>query len=125
VSTLNNTTEAPGRGPRGAPELAMPEYKAGKRLVAPTHPGSVVASTLADLRVSARKAATMIGVNTMTLTNVMNGHSAVSPDMALRLGKLFGNGPEIWLAMQAQYDLWVASQRLAPAIAAIETLEAS
>jgi len=102
----------------------MAEYKAGKRLVAPTHPGAVVASTLDQLRVSARKAATMIGVNPMTLTNVMNGHSAVTPDMALRLGKLFGNGPEIWLAMQAQHDLWEARQRLAGAIAAIETLEA-
>jgi addiction module HigA family antidote len=54
----------------------------------------------------------------------MNGKAAVTTDLALRIGKLFGNGAELWLAMQNNYDLWHARRRLADALKKIETVPA-
>ena len=52
----------------------------------------------------------------------MSGATAISPDLAVRLGKLCGNGPELWLNMQARYDAWEARQRLGKKLAKIPTL---
>jgi antitoxin HigA-1 len=52
----------------------------------------------------------------------MAGVTAVSPDMAVRLGKLCGNGPDLWLTLQARYDAWEATKRLAKEIDKIPTL---
>jgi antitoxin HigA-1 len=52
----------------------------------------------------------------------MSGQSALTPEMAVRLGKLCGNGPELWLTMQARYDVWQASHRLAAELKRIPTL---
>jgi addiction module HigA family antidote len=52
----------------------------------------------------------------------MAGETAVSPDMAVRLGKLCGNGPGLWLRIQAAYDGWEASKRLKREIAKIPVL---
>lgn len=49
----------------------------------------------------------------------MAGDTAVTPDMAVRLGKLCGNGPGLWLRLQANYDAWKASKRLKHEIAKI------
>ncbi|MGD9500457.1 MAG: HigA family addiction module antitoxin, partial [Halothiobacillus sp.] len=45
-----------------------------------------------------------------TVTRIINGHSAISPEMALRLAKALGRSAESWLAMQHNYDLWQAKQ---------------
>ncbi len=45
------------------------------------------------------------------LSELLNGHSGISPDMAIRLSKAFGGSPESWLAQQMEYDLWRALQR--------------
>jgi len=52
----------------------------------------------------------------------MIGETAVTPDMAVRLGKLCGNGPDLWLTMQARHDAWEASHRLAAEVKKIPTL---
>ena len=66
----------------------------------------------------------MLGVTRQALNNVVNGKSGISPEMAMRLGKFCGNGPDLWLNMQAAYDLRYARQKLAADLARIPTMEA-
>ncbi|HUY18241.1 MAG TPA: HigA family addiction module antitoxin [Candidatus Binataceae bacterium] len=90
----------------------------------PTHPGAFFAEdVLPELgRRTIGEIATLLGVSRQTLHRVMAGETAVSPDMAVRLGKLCGNGPELWLNMQARYDAWQAKRRLGKQIEKIPTL---
>lgn len=66
--------------------------------------------------------ARLLGVSRATLYRVMAGQSAVTPDIAVRLGKLCGNGPELWLNMQVRFDAWEASHRLAEDLKKVPTL---
>ena len=75
----------------------------------PSHPGLIIRDdVLPDLQLSVNQAAEQLGVSRVTLSRVINGRSAITAEMALRVGKWVGNGPEIWLRMQGQYDLWQA-----------------
>jgi antitoxin HigA-1 len=75
------------------------------RMHNPPHPGEVIREYLGDVSVSA--AADHLGIGRVTLSRVLNGKSAVSPEMAIRLAGAFGtSSPEVWLGLQAQYDLW-------------------
>jgi addiction module HigA family antidote len=91
----------------------MAEYKAGPRRRRPTHPGAVVKGELDALALTPYAAAKAIGVTRQTLHNLMDETAAVSPAMALRLGKFFGNGAELWMKMQADVDLWDTRQKIA------------
>jgi addiction module HigA family antidote len=76
----------------------------------PPHPGEVIREYLGDITVSA--AAQHLGVGRVTLSRVLNGKAAVSPEMAVRLAGAFGtSSPEVWLRMQAKYDLWHVQRR--------------
>jgi len=92
----------------------------------PTHPGVLFAEdVLPHLgRRTIGEIATLLGVSRQTLHRVMAGQSAISADMAVRLGKLCGNGPELWLNLQARYDAWEATRRLARELKKIPTLKA-
>jgi addiction module HigA family antidote len=57
----------------------------------------------------------------MTLHRLLRGAQAITPEMALRLGKLCGNGPELWLRMQMARDLWRAERTLHAALPGIRT----
>ena len=72
----------------------------------PTHPGFVVRMELEELGMSVREAADRLDVARPTLSNLVNQNKSVSPEMALRLGRFFGNGTEVWLNMQTRYDRW-------------------
>ena len=77
----------------------------------PSHPGALVKhDCLEPLALSVTRAAAILGVTRPTLSRVINGHSAVSPEMAIRLSKAFGSRPEAWLRMQLAYDLARAQQ---------------
>jgi addiction module HigA family antidote len=65
-------------------------------------------------------AAAALGVTRQTLHRILAGTSAVTPEMALRLGKFCGNGPDLWLRMQEAHDLWHAERRIADELAAIK-----
>jgi addiction module HigA family antidote len=91
---------------------ATKEMPAGERKVAPMHPGVVLGGLLEEEYISLRAAATALGVSHNSLANVIAGRSAVTPEMALRLGVYCGNGPELWLNMQQAYDLWHAARAL-------------
>ena len=79
----------------------------------PPHPGKFIAEVyLGPNDISGRELAVSLGVSASTLHRVLNGMSAVSPVMALRLSKALGRSPESWLAMQYNYDLWQARQHV-------------
>ncbi len=90
---------------------------------APVHPGEILRDeVLPALGMSVSAAASHLGVTRQALHRVLAGTAAVSPEMALRIGKFCGNDPEIWLRMQAACDLWHASRRCTAEIARIPTM---
>jgi addiction module HigA family antidote len=87
----------------------------------PIHPGEILREDVFPaLNMSVAAAAQHLGVTRQALHRVLNGTAAISPEMALRIGKFCGNGPEFWLRLQGAYDLWHAHKRLAAEIATIE-----
>lgn len=78
------------------------------RMFNPPHPGLVVREYLGGVPVST--AAEHLGVTRVTLSRLLNGKAGISADMALRLSDALGTTPELWMGMQAQYDLWTASR---------------
>ncbi len=76
------------------------------RMKNPPHPGRLVKhECLEPLGLSITKAAEILGVTRLTLSNLVNGKNGVSPEMAIRLSKAFGSSPEVWLGMQMDFDL--------------------
>lgn len=77
----------------------------------PTHPGALLREdVLPSLALTQAEFAKRLGVSRLTVSEVLHEKRAVSPDMAMRLGRLLGNGPEIWLRMQQTLDLWDLAQ---------------
>ncbi len=92
----------------------------------PTHPGAVLREdVLPALRLSVSAAATALGVSRQMLHRVVSERAALTPEMAVRVGKLCGNGPRVWLGMQQAHDLWQAERALAEAVARIPTMAAA
>lgn len=78
----------------------------------PAHPGEVVRELcLEPLGLSVTAAANALGVTRKALSDLLNGHAGVSPDMAIRLEKVFGSTADTWLQMQLRRNLWEARQR--------------
>lgn len=78
----------------------------------PKHPGaSIRADCLEPLGLTVTAAAEVLGVSRQALNNIINGHAAVSPEMAIRLAKAFGGGAENWLRLQSVYDLARAARQ--------------
>ena len=78
----------------------------------PPHPGEIIREQCIEpLGLTITAAAKGLGVTREALSELVNGHSGVSPEMAIRLSKAFGGNPETWLRLQLQYDLWHAEQR--------------
>ena len=78
----------------------------------PPHPGRLVRNAcLAPLGLTVTAAADALGVARPTLSNVVNGRAAISPEMAIRLEKAFGSTADAWLEMQVAYDLAEARKR--------------
>ncbi|MDQ2186085.1 HigA family addiction module antitoxin [Alcaligenaceae bacterium A4P071] len=87
------------------------------RMHHPPHPGTVLAEWidgLDDMNIS--RFAQHIHVTRATLSRILHGHAAITPELALRLESALGASSEMWLGLQAAYDLWTASQRPRPAI---------
>ncbi len=78
----------------------------------PPHPGSAIKyDCLEPLGLTVTAGARVLGVARPTLSNVINGKAAISPEMAIRLEKAFGSTADAWLRMQAAYDLAQARKR--------------
>jgi addiction module HigA family antidote len=82
------------------------------RMHNPPHPGELVREEcLEPLGLTVTAAASAWGVTRKALSELISGHSGISPEMAIRLAKAFGGAAETWLGMQMEYDLWHASRR--------------
>lgn len=81
-------------------------YDRGEMRRPPTHPGYVVRMELEEIGMSITEAAERLGVARPTLSQLVNENKSVSAPMALKLGRFFGNGTELWLNMQTRYDHW-------------------
>jgi antitoxin HigA-1 len=72
----------------------------------PPHPGGfILRECIEPLGLSITQAAEALGVSRKTLSELVNEKCGISPEMAVRLSKVFGSTPETWLMQQAQYDL--------------------
>ena len=98
--------------------------KLPKRGLPPMHPGELLREEiLPALDRPKTEIAKLLGVSRQTLYDILDERQPVTPIMALRLGKLCGNGPDLWLNLQKRYDLQRAAQELGEKIKAIPTLE--
>jgi addiction module HigA family antidote len=81
------------------------------RMHNPPHPGEIIRELCVEpLDLTVTEAAGALGVTRKTLSTLLNGRAGISPEMALRLSKVFGRTPEGWLRLQLQFDLWKAEQ---------------
>src|ERR1700675_3588924 len=95
-----------------------------KRGLPPMHPGELLREGfLPALDRSKTEIARLLGVSRQTLYDILEERQPVTPVMALRLGKLCGNGPDLWYNLQKRYDLHRARQEMGEKIKAIPTLE--
>lgn len=78
----------------------------------PPHPGEILHGLwLEPMGISISAAARSLGISRKTLSLIVNGHGAVTPEMAMRLSLALGTSAESWLAHQAAYDLWRLSRQ--------------
>lgn len=89
----------------------------------PTHPGEMLREDfLVDYGLTVAGLAEALGVSRQSVNELLRERRALSPEMALRLAKLFGNSPEFWLNAQRAVDLWDAAQAIQDEVAGIKTL---
>lgn len=91
----------------------------------PTHPGEILREDVIPATGRSKtELAGLLGLSRQALYEILGERQGVTPSVAARLGRLFGNGPELWLRLQQDYDLWHVQRDLAAELAAIPTLKA-
>ena len=89
----------------------------------PTHPGEMLREDfMPDYDLTVAGLAEAAGVSRRSVNELLRGRRAISPEMALRLGRLFGNSPEFWLDAQRAVDLWDAARSIKGDVARITPL---
>jgi addiction module HigA family antidote len=97
-----------------------------KREIPPTHPGEMLKEDfMPDFDLNATSMASALGVSRQTINEILRERRAITPAMALRLSRLFGNSPEFWLNAQHARDLWDSEQRFQKELAQIQPLNAA
>ena len=89
--------------------------------VCPSHPGALLDDVLPDTGKTKTEIARLLGISRQHLYDIMAERKPVSPEVAVRLGTLFGDGPGVWVRMQAAHDTWHAERRVD--VSAIPTLD--
>jgi len=82
----------------------------GGREIRPVHPGEVIADVLEDLEMTQTAFSKVLGVSRRTVNEIIQGRRPITVDTAIRIGKAFGNGPQLWLNLQQKVDVWDAVQ---------------
>lgn len=101
--------------------MTLPNTTGMKRR--PTHPGEMLREDfLPDFNLTVSTLAEAVGVSRQSINELLRGRRAVSPEMALRLARLFGNSPEFWLNAQRAVDLWDAAQAIQEEMVRIKPL---
>ena len=96
----------------------------GQRKIRPTHPGEMLREDfLPDYALTISGLADALGVSRQTINELLRKRRAVSPEMALRLSRLFGNSAEFWLNAQRAVDLWDAAQAIRTQVQRIKPLK--
>ena len=97
-----------------------------RRKIPPTHPGEILREDfLPDYSLMVASLADALGVSRQTINELLRERRAISPLMALRLSRLFGNSPEFWLNSQRERDLWESEQRYKKELSRIRPLDAA
>ena len=90
----------------------------------PTHPGEILREEfMAEMGISVAQLAEMLGVSRQTVNELVHERRGLSPDMALRLGKLFDMSPQSWMNLQRNNDLWESFGLCRESIEEIKPLE--
>ena len=96
-----------------------------KRKMPPTHPGEILKEDfISDYSLNATSLAMAVGVSRQTINEILRERRSITPEMALRFSRLFGNSPEFWLNAQHARDLWDSGQRILGELDQIESLDA-
>jgi addiction module HigA family antidote len=104
-------------------EKSMGIPRSGHMSRRPTHPGEMLREDfLPDYGLTVTGLADAIGVSRQSVNELLRARRAVSPEMAVRLSRLFGNSPEFWLDAQRSLDLWEASRTLDKEVRRIKPL---
>ena len=94
------------------------------REVRPIHPGEILREDfLLEYGLSVSALADAAGVSRQSINELLRERRALTPEMALRLGKLFATSPEFWLTLQRNVDLWDAARGLKSEIAHLRPLQ--
>jgi antitoxin HigA-1 len=97
-----------------------------RRAIRPTHPGEMLREDfMADYHLTVASLASALGASRQTINELLRERRAVTPAMALKLARLFGNTPEFWLNAQRAIDLWDAQEHHAKEIERIKPLDAA
>ena len=92
----------------------------------PTHPGEMLREDfMPDYGLTVATLAESVGVSRQSINELLRERRALSPEMAIRLGRLFGNSPEFWLSAQRAVDLWDAAQAVKSEVSRIKPLTAA
>lgn len=92
----------------------------------PSHPGEMLREDfMSDYELSVSALAKALGVSRQSINELIRERRAISPQMAIRLGRLFGNSAEFWLNAQRAVDLWEANQKLKSELPRIRPLNAA
>lgn len=89
----------------------------------PVHPGALLADIIPATGKTKVEIAALMGISRQQLYDILRERKPVSPQIAARLGKLFGDGAAVWLRMQAAHDAWHAEREID--VSAIPTLRAA
>ena len=91
----------------------------------PTHPGELLGDVILATGKTKTEIAVLLGISRQHLYDILEQRKPVSPAVAVRLGKLFGDGAGVWVRMQGAYDTWHAERDLASKIKKIPTLKSA
>lgn len=92
----------------------------------PAHPGAILREdAIPATGKSKAEIARLLGLSRQGLYEILAERQGVTPTVALRLGKLFGNGPGLWLRMQQAHDLWRLEREMAEELKMIPSLKAA
>ena len=96
------------------------------RKIAPAHPGELLREVVIPATGRSKtEIARLLKVSRPTLYDILGARQPVTPQTAVRLGKLFGDGPEVWLRMQNEHDIWHAERAMRNELSTIPTLSAA
>lgn len=76
----------------------------------PTHPGKILAGAIGAIGIPKIRIAGHLGISRVHLNDIIRGKKPITANVAVRIGKLIGNGPGVWLRMQVAHDAWHAAR---------------